>query len=144
VQGVAEEGAIVYPVRADVELSWVAAEDVGRLTALILDRDAFGESIDLGAEHLANGDTLSASFAEVLGRPIRFVPLALGEFERGVDAALGHGVGKRIGVIFRFIEKHPDDRAFVAARYAASPRLPGFAPMTIADWVRLHRDVFLR
>jgi hypothetical protein len=33
------------------------------------------------------------------------------------------------------------DRAFVAALYAASARLPGFAPIAIPDRVRLQGDV---
>ena len=143
VRGVIEDGAIVYPVRADLELSWVAAEDVGRLTALILEREAFGENIDLGAARLSNGDELAKSFAGALGRPIRFASLPLGQFEQGVDAALGPGVGRRVSAIFRFIETHPDDLAFVATPYGVSPRLWGFAPMTIADWVRLNRDAFV-
>lgn len=144
VRGVANDGAIVYPVGAEVELSWVAAEDVGRLAPAILEHDLFGETFDLGAERLVTGDELARSFAAALGRPVRFVSLPLTEFERGVDAAIGPGAGRRIGAIFQFIETHPQDRAFVATPYAAPARLSGFAPMAIGDWVRLHRDAFLQ
>ena len=143
IQGV-RNGAIVYPVRADVELSWVAAEDVGRLAAAILNCSVVGECFDLGADRLVNGNVLAEDFAEALGRPIRFVSLPFAEFERGVDAAVGPGAGRRVGAIFQFIERYPGDRAFVATPYVPSPRLGGFAPTAIRDWVKLHRDAFLK
>jgi uncharacterized protein YbjT (DUF2867 family) len=143
VRGIATDAAIIYPVRADLKLSWVAAEDVGRLAAAIVDGDIFGETIQLAAEQPINGEALAGRFADALGRPIRFVSLPLADFERGVDATVGPGAGKRIGAIFRFIEEHPEDRAFVATAHAASPRLPGFAPLAIPDWVRMHSDAYV-
>jgi uncharacterized protein YbjT (DUF2867 family) len=134
--------SIVYPVGSDVRLSWVAAEDVGRITAEILARGASGYEINLGGSAQMDGADLAAAFSRGLGRKIRFISLPLDEFERGVDAALGDGVGKRVSAIFRFIHNHPHDRDFVGRAFRTVPGLDGFQPMPMDAWVRLHRDAF--
>ena len=55
---------------------------------------------------------------------IRYHSLDLDEFERGIDQALGPGVGKRISAIFRFIERHPDDLEFLARPFVQPAGVP--------------------
>ena len=134
--------SIVYPVASNVRLSWVAAEDVGRVTARILAEDRSGWEINLGSAVQMDGEDLAAAFSRGLGRTIRFISLPLDAFEHGVDAALGDGVGRRVSAIFRFIQRHPDDREFVSQVYSRVPGLDGFQPMPVDAWVKLHRDTF--
>ena len=77
-----------------------------------------------------------------LNRNIRYIALPLDAFEAGVDAAIGPGVGKQIGAIFRFIDRHPDDRAFVSSPFWASAGFPSFEPTSPAEWVAAHADAF--
>ena len=89
-----------------------------------------------------DGVDLAAAFSRALGRTIRFISLPLNEFEQGVDAALGDGVGRRVSAIFRFIQSHPDDRDFVSRAFTSAPGLEGFRPMSVNTWVKLHSDAF--
>ncbi|HKA04176.1 MAG TPA: hypothetical protein VKD67_07595, partial [Acidimicrobiales bacterium] len=82
------------------------------------------------------------AFSDRLGRTVKYEPLALDAFEAGVDAAIGPGVGKQVGAIFRFIDQHPDDRAFVNTPLAMPDDYPSFAPTSPADWIAAHRRVF--
>lgn len=141
-QSIATAASLVYPVAADRHLSWVAAEDIGRLAASIIGHDAYGGTVDLAACEAITGDVLAAKFAHALDRPIEFVSLPLDEFEASVDATLGVGVGRRIGAIFRFIDEHPDDLDFVARTFASPSFLPPFEPTAITDWIRLHREAY--
>jgi hypothetical protein len=134
--------SIVYPVACDVRLSWVAAEDVGRVSAQILAGNRSGCEINLGSSTQMDGADLAAAFSRGLGRTIRFISLPLDEFELGVDAALGDGVGRRVSAIFRFIQCHPDDRDFVSRVFTGAPGLEGFQPMSVDTWVKLHSDAF--
>jgi uncharacterized protein YbjT (DUF2867 family) len=134
--------SIAYPVASDVRLSWAAAEDVGRLTAQILLEDRSGCEINLGSSSQMDGADLAAAFSRGLGRTIRFISLPVNEFEQGVDAALGDGVGRRVSAIFRFIQRHPDDRDFVSRAFTSVPGLEGFQPMAVDTWAKLHGDAF--
>jgi uncharacterized protein YbjT (DUF2867 family) len=136
------QGAIVYPVPSALKLSWVAAEDVARMTVMVLAERRFGRTIDLGGATALDGDALAAAFADALGRPVRFVSLDLDEFERNVDAALGSRTGKRISAIFRFIERHPSDLAFVTTPFRPAPGFESFTPTPVVEWVRTHAHAF--
>jgi uncharacterized protein YbjT (DUF2867 family) len=142
VQAVVSSGMIVYPVHADLRLFWVAAEDIGRMAAQVLKQEHFGETIDLGGECVVDGNGLADAFGEALARKVVFESLPLDQFERGVDAAIGPGAGKRVSSIFRIIQNHPDDLDFVTKPYSPSPRIGSFQPMLIPEWVKRHREIF--
>lgn len=141
-QSIASDGALVYPVAADRKLSWVAAEDIGRLAAALIRHKAYGHDINLAAREAITGVALARTFSRALSRHIEFVGLPLDQFEASVDAALGAGAGRGVGAIFRFIEGHPDDLDFVAATFTPPRFHPQFQPMPIEDWVHDHREAY--
>jgi hypothetical protein len=61
------------------------------------------------------------------------------QFHHGL---LGPGVGKRISGIFRFIDRHPNDRLFVSQPYVQPDNMPSFEMTEVAHWVAAHRDAF--
>jgi hypothetical protein len=82
-----------------------------------------------------DGADLASAFSRGLGRKIKFVSLPLDEFEQGVDAALGDGVGKGVSVIFRFLQSHPEDRDFVSRPFTSIRGLEDFQPIAVDAWV---------
>ena len=66
----------------------------------------------------------------------------MGEFEQGVDAALGDRAGSRVSAVFRFIQGHPDDRNFVSLAFTYTPGRKRFRPTSVDTWVKPHSDVF--
>jgi uncharacterized protein YbjT (DUF2867 family) len=141
-QSIASHASLVYPIGPDRRLSWIAAEDVGRLAARVIAGDAYGHRISLGAREAIDGDELARAFSKVLDRHIEFVSMPVNQWEAQVDAVLGSGVGERVGAIFRFIQHHPDDLDFVAQTFTPPPFLPEFRPSPIVDWVLNHRDSY--
>jgi NAD(P)H dehydrogenase (quinone) len=139
---VATEGMLAYPVAADIPLCWAAPEDIGRLAALVVREDLYGDRLDAGTRHAIRGDELASVFSEALHRDVHYAPLALDVFEAGVDAAIAPGVGKDIGAIFRFIDRHPDDRAFVSSPFSVPSDFPSFEPTTVRQWIDAHVDAF--
>lgn len=99
-------------------------------------------TLGVGGLQAVHGPDLALAFSRGLGRTIRYLPLALDDFEAGVDRAIGPGVGEAVGAIFRFIERHPDDRAFVSAPLDLPTGFPAFEPTPVEQWVASRTEVF--
>jgi len=141
-QSVAVRGVLAYPVAADVPLCWAAPEDVGQLVSLVIREQFYGHTLYAGARKALRGEELANAFSRALNRIIRYQAMPLDDFEAGVDAAISPGAGKQIGAIFRFIERHPDDRAFVSTPFRAPAGFPSFEPTGETEWVSAHADAF--
>jgi uncharacterized protein YbjT (DUF2867 family) len=139
---IATRGVLAYPVVDKQPLSWVATEDIARLIGHLLQHNAMGVAVDAGGQLSLDGHELARRFSEGLGRPIRYEALDLDEFERGVDQALGPGVGKRVSGIFRFIQGHPDDLEFVSKPFVQPPGVPHFESTDVTKWVAAHSKDF--
>jgi uncharacterized protein YbjT (DUF2867 family) len=139
---IATRGVLAYPVADKQPLSWVATEDIASLIAHLLQHNAMGVSVDAGGQGSTDGHELAGCFSEGLGRPICYESLDLDEFERGVDQALGPGVGKRVSGVFRFIQSHPDDLEFVSRPFVQPPGVPRFESTDVTKWVAAHSEDF--
>jgi uncharacterized protein YndB with AHSA1/START domain len=133
---------LTYPVSAEHAFAWVSTEDLARLIDQLLKYNVLGATVYAGGKRAINGTELAKCFSEGLGRPIRYHSLDLDEFERGVDQALGPGVGKRISAIFRFIERHPDDLDFLARPFVQPAQLPAFESTDVTKWVAEHKAAY--
>jgi uncharacterized protein YbjT (DUF2867 family) len=139
---IAARGVLAYPVADKQPLSWVATEDIASLIGHLLQHNTMGVSVDAGGQRSLDGHELARCFSEGLGRPIRYESLDLDEFERGVDQALGPGVGKRVSRIFRFIQGHPDDLEFVSKPFVQPSGVPRFESTDVTKWVAAHSKDF--
>jgi len=142
VHSIATQNILAYPVAEGQPLAWVAAEDIARLIDHLLRHKSMGFSVHAGGQSALNGPELAKCFSEGLDRPIRYHSLNLDEFERGVDQALGPGVGKRVSGIFRFIERNPDDIEFVSKPFVQPAQVPSFESTDVTKWVAAHRAEF--
>jgi uncharacterized protein YbjT (DUF2867 family) len=136
------QGALTYPVEARHAFAWVSAEDIARLIDHLLRHQAMGVVALAGGKRALDGNELAQSFSDGLGRPIRYQSLNLDDFEHSIDQAIGPGVGKRISAIFRFIERHPDDLAFLARPFVQPEGVGPFECTDVAKWVAAHRTDF--
>ena len=139
---IATEDVLIYPVSAEHSFAWTSSEDVARLIDHLLKQNAMGVSVYAGGKRAINGHELAKCFSEGLGRAIRYQSLDLDEFERGLDLALGPGVGKRISAIFRFIERHPDDLDFLSQPFVQPEQLPAFESTDVTKWVAAHKAAY--
>jgi len=114
----------------------------GRLDAIAEVTGQGGLGVGTGAKTAISGVELASAFSTALNRNIRYMALPLDAFEEGVDAAVGPGVGQQVGAIFRFIERHPDDRGFVSRPFWVPAGFPPFEPASVTGWVAAHAHAF--
>ena len=67
------KGKLADPVRADVTLQLIAADDIGAFAALVFEKpdDFFGKAIEIAGDQLSNLE-IAATFGKAMGIPVRF------------------------------------------------------------------------
>ena len=71
-------GKLVDPIRAEKRVQLIATDDIGEWAALALTEPArfLGKALEIAGDELSNPE-IAATFAQVLGRPVRFQRLPL-------------------------------------------------------------------
>jgi uncharacterized protein YbjT (DUF2867 family) len=136
------QDVLTYPIAPERAFAWVSSEDIARLIDHLLRHNAMGVTVSAGGKRAIDGNELAQCFSEALGRTITYQSLDLDGFEASLDQALGPGVGKRISAIFRFIERHPDDLAFLAQPFVQPAGVPAFESTDVTHWVASHAGDF--
>jgi len=75
VEGIARTGVFSMPLAADKRLQSICRDDLGAFVAHVLEVGAplFGRRIDIASDE-KTGPEMARSFAQVLGRPVEYVP----------------------------------------------------------------------
>jgi uncharacterized protein YbjT (DUF2867 family) len=142
-RGIAAQNTIVYPLPAAQRVAWTSTDDAANAALALIENDAFGVDQMIAGPEAVDGSGLAARFSSALRREIRFQSLSLDAFEQEVDAMMGKGMGKRVSSKLRFFEKNPDQaRTMLSLPFKPASELPGFAPMSIGDWVDCHASSF--
>lgn len=103
--GILEQSTLAYPMPADYHVSWCTVDDVGAFAAACLDRvDLAGSAIQVGGPQTHTGPELAATFSRALGREIGYYPLAVSDFEKGLQQNFGEAVGTVIAESFYYFE----------------------------------------
>jgi len=130
-------GVFAPPIAARQRIAWTSAADCAEAAVMLLAHGALGGDHRIAGPESVTGDELAARIAEGLGRRVVYRAQPLDDFEREVDAAMGPGTGRRVASKFRFFAHHPADAdAMLAGAFTPQPGLDGFAPQSIAGWVR--------
>lgn len=134
--GIVDGGVLAYQLPADAEAAWLSAEDAAALAIAALKRpDLAGRGFDIGGPETLGGETVAARFAEALDRPVRYEPIPLGDFERGLNAALGAPTGTEITKQYRWYEDQGTTRRVTADMAPVLAELPvRLTPLT--EWIR--------
>lgn len=87
-----DEGEFSYPHRPDLEVNWIALDDVARFMIAAAERDdCAGETLDVGGPEALHPGEVAERLSAVLGRPIRFryiTPREFGERMFGIFGAV--------------------------------------------------------
>lgn len=134
--GIVDGGVLAYPLPADAEAAWLSADDAAALAIAALKRpDLAGRGFDIGGPETLGGETVAARFAEALDRPVRYEPIPLDDFERGLNAALGAPTGTEITKQYRWYEDQGTTRRVTADMAPVLAELPvRLTPLT--EWIR--------
>lgn len=135
------EGVLAYPVAAHRPVSWVAAQDVGRLVAAALERpELAGRAFDVGGPQALTGMDLARGFSEALGRQIRYEGVSPEAFGRVMGRLMGPEAEAGIVAAYRAGEAAPLD-AMVVDMGGVLEQLP-VEQTTLSQWVSAHAPLF--
>jgi RHS repeat-associated protein len=117
-EDIAGRGIFAVPIAAAQRVAWTSADDCARAAILLLEQGRHGGDHVIAGPEPVTGDALAVHLTAALSRPITFRSEPLAAFEHAVDAAMGAGMGQRIGAKFRYFHDHPAD-ADAAGRMTA-------------------------
>jgi uncharacterized protein YbjT (DUF2867 family) len=130
------QGVIAWPTLAEALVSWVSHRTLGAWVCAVADGAADGRRLAIGGPEALTGERLAAAFGAVLGRELAYVTVPLGDFARGLNAALGAPAGDRLAAIYHWLADHPDylavDPAEAARLGVALESAGDFAARTVA------------
>ena len=133
-----------YPLPHNFSVSWVAAQDFGRVAAAALGAASLpNEIVHLGGPEALDGDALSTIFGRVLDRDIRFETLPINEFRAQLEPLAGPFMTPVVAGLYNAIQTAPDplqaafalDTAPVANRF-------GIELTRFEDWLAQHATAF--
>lgn len=132
---IVEQSTLAYPMPAGDRTNWCTVEDVGAFAAACLERpDLAGAAIQVGGPEALDGADLAAAFTKALGREIAYYPLAVSDFEKGLQQNFGDAVGTVIAESFSYFESvGPDGMAIPDA--AATAAGLGVRLTSLDDWI---------
>ncbi|WP_019011186.1 NmrA family NAD(P)-binding protein [Deinococcus aquatilis] len=131
---------LAYPVPSTHRISWLAAEDLGLLTAEALERTDLTGHLNVGGPQALTGPELAAQMSGVLGRIIHYQAITPEAFGGQMAQVFGPEMGEAATRAYRLTwEGAPDAMATDSAvLHAALP-----VPMTgVAQWFSLHQPAF--
>jgi uncharacterized protein YbjT (DUF2867 family) len=123
-------------------VAWTDAEDIARVAATVLRAGTHtGATPTITGPQLLTSRQVAATFADVLGRPVRYIPLpsrAFAAFARlgGADAWFAEGLRQQFA---RIVRHHRDD---VDACTDDVQRITGRPATTLAAWAAANRALF--
>ena len=137
-------GELRLPLGA-ARTSPIAAKDVARVIASILLDPArhIGKSYQLTGPKSQDGEAIAAEYTAALERPVRYVDVPHDEWLKALASAplVGNTQHVRQHIIV-MAELHKANRYDRYTR--AVEEITGQAPMTVQQWVKEHRDNFVR
>jgi len=139
---VARDGVFAYPTPNEVEMQWIATEDVAAFAAAALGRPEVADAnLKVCGPERLNGEEIAARFGEALGRGISFRPMPPEEFGAIIDRAFGAGAGEEAARGYAMAYENPELFSSDVDLSAALETLP-IQPTPLVQWVRDHEQAF--
>ncbi|THF71713.1 NmrA family transcriptional regulator [Deinococcus sp. Arct2-2] len=137
---VVADDTLAYPIPDTHRVSWLAAEDLGPLTAEALERSDLTGHLNVGGPEALTGPELAAHLSDAVGRHIRYQATTPEAFGGQMAQVFGPEMGEAATRAYRLTwEGAPDAMAInPAALHAALPVIM----TSFADWLALHSAAF--
>lgn len=133
---VLHEGLLLYPLPADMRVSWISHDDVAAAAVAALARtDLVGRVFDLGGPAPLSGDEVAAGFAQAFGRPVRYVALEPAAFADGLRPFMGDGVADYLDATYTW-SAAAGRSSFQVPDIATTAAILGYTPTALDAWVR--------
>jgi uncharacterized protein YbjT (DUF2867 family) len=139
--GIQTKREVAYPVGSNRPVSWIAAEDLGRLAVAALERpELSGQAFNVGGPEGLTGDRIAESFSAALGGSYTYRAITPDEFGDIMAQIMGPEAGEGIRVAYRAGEAAPLDSMKVDMSQVLEA-LP-VQLTSLEEWVRQRADVF--
>jgi NAD(P)H dehydrogenase (quinone) len=139
-RGVTESDVLALPFGSG-RFAPIAAADQGRVIATVLADPAAhaGRTYPLDGPAVLDGTGIAAALGEGLGRPIRYLPVPIEDFQALAASIpqLSDFFAQHIGAV---VAELVDGQ--LSETNNAVEELTGTAPMSVQDFARAHRDLF--
>lgn len=106
VPAIVHQGVLAYPLPAEQKVSWLSWEDAAGFAVQALLRPevaARKPTFQTGGAQALTGPELAATLSKLLDRPVAYVPVALDQFEAGLNASFGAPVGTEIARLYEWM-----------------------------------------
>lgn len=101
-------GTIAYPAAPDAPVSWLSHRTLGAWVVAVADGRADGRTVAIGGPQALTGADLAREIGRGLGRDLRYVAVAPGDFANAMNALLGEPAGGRLAAIYEWHARMPD------------------------------------
>lgn len=110
VPAIVHKGVLAYPLPAEQRVSWLSWDDAAGFAIQALLRPelaALKPTFQTGGARALTGIEMAATLSKVLGQTVAYVPVALDQFEAGLNASFGAPVGTEIACLYGWLSADP-------------------------------------
>ena len=140
---VAEADTFAYPTPNEVQMQWVATDDVAAFAVYALEHPELADlNIKVCGPERLNGEAIAERFSRALARDITFRPMPAQEFGEKIDAVfpgMGEGAAQGYAMAYEYPEMFSSNVDLDAALEKMLIELT-----SLETWVRQHADAFSR
>lgn len=127
-----KEGAIQYPVRADLAVSWTSHLDVADVAARLLTDKSVSGVVGVGQLPGITGADLAGAFSRHLGRPVTYESIEPAYFGKRIEPLLGPAAAAVAGLYQALAGVHNN----TIAPHTSAQRLLGITPRSVQQWLQ--------
>lgn len=128
---IVNEGIFAYPIESNWSISWISHRTLADFVLAAAHYESAGNhEFLIGGAKALTADEISTILSETIGKPVRFMRIALEDFANGLNQAYGAPTGDDLADFYRYLEAHP--QALVRDGSAASTL--GVTPELFSDW----------
>jgi len=101
---IVHQGRLAYPLPEQQKVSWISWKSMAEFAAAAVEHtELAGQSFRIGGSEALSGVDLAKIFSVHLLKPITYYPVALNDFENGLNQALGEPVGTEISKLYKWL-----------------------------------------
>ncbi|NOY73238.1 MAG: NmrA family NAD(P)-binding protein [Gammaproteobacteria bacterium] len=132
---ITHQGTLAYPLPEQQQVSWISWENMAEFAAAAVEHTEFaGQSFRIGGSKALSGTDIAKAFAIHLSQPISYCSVALNDFEKGLNHALGEPAGTEIAKLYKWFSGEGADSLNVDNTDATQAL--GIVPNDFDDWIK--------
>jgi uncharacterized protein YbjT (DUF2867 family) len=132
IEAVKSEGILPYPLGSDYPVSWCSHLDVADVAAALFANSAVTGVVEIGQLPAVTGNELAKSFANHLGREVRYNSLTPEDFGKRLAVLFGEAVAAE--VVAGYKAKALTKDSAIDEKISAQ-QLLGIKPRTVEQWL---------